>query len=196
MLEQKKNRWDGETRCRAPRSRRGGCRPRGSEESAPLAWRPKPAASRHVGEEQGTGDSLPAALDRRSHRRPPGGGGAAGRPPNDVQYHRMAPASEPLSWLRDRAAVCPGTGPRFFFPLSLSLLCHSSSFRLLFSRLVCPYPQERRGRPYGLPPGEGGGGEYSAVSWVPPVCEGLWGYVASGAGPRAVGTERGRWSIW
>ncbi len=32
-------------------------------------------------EEQGTGESLPAALDRRSHRHPPGGGGASGRPP-------------------------------------------------------------------------------------------------------------------
>ncbi len=37
------------TRCRAPGSRRGGCRPReGPEESAPFAWRPKPAAIRHV----------------------------------------------------------------------------------------------------------------------------------------------------
>ncbi len=44
----------------------------------------------------------------------------------------------------------------FFFFSPLSLLCHSSSFRLLFSHLVCPYPQVRRGRPDGLPPGEGG----------------------------------------
>ncbi len=33
------------------------------------------------GEEQGTGDSLPAALDRRSHRHPPRSGGASGRQP-------------------------------------------------------------------------------------------------------------------
>lgn len=32
-----------------------------------------------MGAEQGTGDSLPAALDRRSHRRPQGGGGASSR---------------------------------------------------------------------------------------------------------------------
>ncbi len=36
------------TRCRAPGSRRGGCRPRGSGGVAPFAWRPKPAAIRHV----------------------------------------------------------------------------------------------------------------------------------------------------
>ncbi len=43
------------------------------------------------GEEQGTVDSLPAALDRRSHRRPPGGGGASGRPPkmsSTIAWHR------------------------------------------------------------------------------------------------------------
>uniref|UniRef100_A0A673HVQ2 Uncharacterized protein n=1 Tax=Sinocyclocheilus rhinocerous TaxID=307959 RepID=A0A673HVQ2_9TELE len=28
----------------------------------------------------------------------------------------------------------------------------------------------------------------------PPACEGRWGYVTRGAGPRAMGTERGRWS--
>ncbi len=52
------------------------------------------------GEEQGTGDSLPATLDRRSHRRPPRGGGALGRPPkmsSTIAWHREW---EPLSWLR------------------------------------------------------------------------------------------------
>ncbi len=70
-------------------------------------------------------------------------------------------ASEPLSWLRtERQCVRePDRDFNFFFLSPLSRLCHSSSFRLLFSRLVCPYPQVRRGRPDGLPPGEGGGGE-------------------------------------
>ncbi len=43
------------------------------------------------GEEQGTGDSLPAPLDRRSHRRLPGGGGAPGHPPkmsSTIAWHR------------------------------------------------------------------------------------------------------------
>ncbi len=110
-----------------------------------------------------------------------------------VQYHRMAPRVRAAQLVEDRAAVCPGTGPRCFF---FSLLCHSSSFRLLFSRLVCPYPQVRRSRPDGLPPGGGGGGVERSLLGTPPVCEGRWGYVTSGAGPRAVGEERGRWSKW
>ncbi len=70
-------------------------------------------------------------------------------------------ASEPLSWLRtERQCVREPDRDFYLFIFSpLSRLCHSSSFRLLFSRLVCPYPQVRRGRPNGLPPGEGGGGE-------------------------------------
>ncbi len=77
----------------------------------------------------------------------------------DVQYHRMAPRLRAAQLVEDRAAVCPETGPRclFIFFSPLSLLGHSSSFRLLFSRLVCPYPQVRRGRPDGLPPRGGGG---------------------------------------
>ncbi len=101
-------------------------------------------------------------------------------------------ASEPLSWLRVLSCSVSGNRTEIFFFLSpLSRLCHSSSFRLLFSRLVCPYPQVRRGRPDGLPPGEGGGGSRAQSRGYPPACEGRWGYVASGAGPRAVGTERG-----
>ncbi len=156
VLEQKKNRWDG--RLSAVLLGRGGVAAvrEGAEESPPFAWRPKPAAIRHVWGGAGNGDSLPAALDRRSHRRPPGGGGASGRPPkmsSTIAWHREWTAQ----LVEDRAAVCPGTGPRFLFYF-FSRLCHSSSFRLLFSRLVCPYPQVRRGRPDGLPPGEGGGG--------------------------------------
>ncbi len=47
--------------------------------------------SARLGEEQGTGDSLPAALDWRSHRRPPGGGGVSSRPPkmsSTIAWHR------------------------------------------------------------------------------------------------------------
>ncbi len=153
----------------------------GTEDSLPCSWveegwlpsererrsRPRSPGGRSLlpfamfGEEQGTGDSLPAALDRRSHRRPPGGGGASGRPPKCVQYHRMAlRVNRSAGWGPSGSVSGNRTEILFLFFLSpLSLLCHSSSFRLLFSRLVCPYPQERRGRPYGLPPGEGGGGE-------------------------------------
>ncbi len=159
VLEQKKNRWDG--RLAAVLLGRGGVAVvrEGAEESPRSPGGRSLLPSAMFGEEQGTGDSLPAALDRRSHRRPPGGGWASGRPPkmsSTIAWHREWAAQ----LVEDRAAVCPGTGPRFFFfplsPLSsLSLLILPSPF----SRLVCPYPQVRRGRPDGLPPGEGGGGE-------------------------------------
>ncbi len=161
VLEQKKNRWDG--RLAAVLLGRGGVAVvrEGAEESPRSPGGRSLLPSAMFGEEQGTGDSLPAALDRRRHRRPPGGGWASGLPPkmsSTIAWHREWTAQ----LVEDRAAVCPGTGPRFFifiFLSPLSRLCHSSSFRLLFSRLVCPYPQVRRGRPDGLPPGEGGGGE-------------------------------------
>ncbi len=83
----------------------------GTEDSLPCSWveegwlpsererrsRPRSPGGRSLlpsamfGEEQGTGDSLPAALDRRSHRRPPGGGVASGRPPkmsSTIAWHR------------------------------------------------------------------------------------------------------------
>ncbi len=102
-------------------------------------------------------------------RLPSTGGATAVRPEADEHraVHQRCPvpshgtASEPLSWLRtERQCVREPDRDFFFFSLSpLSRLCHSSSFRLLFSRLVCPYPQVRRGRPDGLPPGRGGRGE-------------------------------------
>ncbi len=149
-----------------------------------------------LGEEQGTGDSLPAALDRRSHRRPPGGGGASGRPPersSTIAWHREWAAQ----LVEDRAAVCPGTGPRFFFsslPSLVSVTPHPSiSFSLASSVLT---PRYAAAALTGSPRERGEGGSRAQSREYPPACEGRWGYVTSGAGPRAVGTERGRWSEW
>ncbi len=113
-----------------------------------------------LGEEQGTGTRCRLPSNQRSHRRPPGGG-ASSHPPKDVQYHRMAPQVRASQLVEDRAAVCRGTGPRNFFFIflsPLSRLCLSSSFHLVFSRLVCPYPQVRHGRRDRLPPQRGGRG--------------------------------------
>ncbi len=200
VLEQKKNRWDG--RLAAVLLGRGGVAAvrEGAEESprSPGGRSLKPAAIRQVGGGAGNGglaagcprpeEPSPSARRRRS----------IGPSTKDVQYHRMAPrVSRSVGWGPSSSVSGNRTEILFFFLSPLSRLCHSSSFRLLFSRLVCPYPQVRRGRPDGLPPGEGGGGGSRAQSHgYPPACEGRWGYVASGAGPRAVGTERGRWSNW
>ncbi len=156
VLEQKKNRWDG--RLAAVLLSRGGVAAvrEGVEESAPFAWRPKLAAIRHVWGGAGNGglaagcprpeEPSPSARRRRS----------IGPSTKDVQYHRMAPRlSRSAGW--GPSGSVSGNRTEIFFSLSpLSLLCHSSFFRLLFSRLICPYPQVRRGRPDGLPPGEGG----------------------------------------
>ncbi len=129
----------------------------GAEESAPFASGPEPAAIRQVGGGAGNG-GLAAGCPRLEEPSPSARRRRSVKPSTkDVQYHRMAPRVRAAQLVEDRAAVCPETGPRCFF--FFSLLCHSSSFRLLFSRLVCPYPQVRRSRPDGLPPGEGGGGE-------------------------------------
>ncbi len=77
-------------------------------------------------------------------------------------------ASEPLSWLRtERQCVREPDRDFIFFLSPLSRLCHSSSFRLIFSRLVCPYPQVRRGRPDGR--GGRGGVERSLVGTPRPA---------------------------
>ncbi|KAL0185406.1 hypothetical protein M9458_021103, partial [Cirrhinus mrigala] len=62
VLERWYNRWDG--RLAAVLQRRGGVAAvrEGAEKTAPFARKPEPAAVRHVEEEQGTEDSLPAAL--------------------------------------------------------------------------------------------------------------------------------------
>ncbi len=151
----------------------------GTEDSLPCSWveegwlpsererrsRPRSPGGRSLlpsamfGEEQGTGDSLPAALDRRSHRRPPGGGWASGRPPkrsSTIAWHREWTAQ----LVEDRAAVCPGTGPRFFifFPSLPSLVSVTPhpSVSFLSPRLSLPPGTPRP--PWRAPPGRGGRG--------------------------------------
>ncbi len=197
VLEQKKNRWDG--RLTAVLLGRGGVAVvrEGAEESPRSPGGRSLLPSAMFGEEQGTGDSLPAALDRRSHRRPPGGGWASGRPPkmsSTIAWHREWAAQ----LVEDRAAVCPGTGPRFFIfsslPSLVSVTPHPSvSFSLASSVLT---PRYAAAALTGSPRERGEGGSRAQSRGYPPACEGRWGYVASGAGPRAVGTERGRWSNW
>ncbi len=79
------------TRCRAPGTRRGGCRPRGSGGVAPFAWRPKPAAIRHVW--GGAGNGGLAAGCPRPEEPPPSARRrmSIGPSTKEVQYHRMAP---------------------------------------------------------------------------------------------------------
>ena len=78
-------------------------------------------------------------------------------------------------------------------PTLVSVAPHPSiSFSLASS--VCPYPRFPQVTVSGPPRREGGSRAQSRG--YPPACEGRWGYVTSGAGPRAVGTERGRWSDW
>ncbi len=167
--------WDEEGWLPSERERR-------SRRRSPVGRSLLPSA--RLVEEQGTGDSLPAALDWRSHRRPPGGGRASGRPPkrsSTIAWHREWAAQ----LVEDRAAVCPGTGPRFFlfFPLSPLLLCHSSSFRLSLSLASSVLtPQVHRGRPDGLPPERGEGGSRAQSREYPPACEGRWGMWRVGRG--------------
>ncbi len=149
------------TRCRAPGTRRGGCHPRGS--GGVGAVRQWAGACCHPpgwwrSRERGTRCRLPSTGGAIAGRQE--AEGASGRPPkrsSTIAWHREWAAQ----LVEDRAAVCPGTGPRFiyFFLSPLSLLCHSSSFRLLSLASSVLTPQVRRGRPDGLPPGEGGGGE-------------------------------------
>ncbi len=196
VLEQWKSRWDG--RLAAVLLGWGGVAAirEGAEESAPFASGPEPAAIHQVGGGAGNGglasgcprseEPSPSARRRRS----------IGPSTKEVQYHRMAPrVSRSVGW-GPSGSVSGNRTEIIFFLSPLSLLCHSSSFRLLFSRLVCPYPQVCRGRPDVFSRERGEGGSRAQSREYPPACEGRWGYVTSGAGPRAVGTERGRWSNW
>ncbi len=166
MLEQWKSRWGG--RLAAVLLGRGGVAAvqEGAEESAPFAKRPEPAAIRHVWGGAGNG-GLAAGCPRLEEPSPSARRRRSVRPSTkDVQYHRMALRVRASQLVEDRAAACPGTGSRFFFFLFLSRLCLSSSFCLLFSRLVCPYPQVRRGHPDG-PPRRGGGGVERSLEGTP-----------------------------
>ncbi len=97
--------------------------------------------------------------------------------------------SEPLSWLRtERQCVRE--------PDQDSHLCHSSSFRLLSLASSVLTPRYAAAALTGSPRERGEGGSRAQSRGYPPACEGRWGYMESGAGPRAVGTERGRWSNW
>ncbi len=93
-------------RCRAPGSRRGGCRPRGSGGVG---------AVRHVWGGAGNG-GLAAGCPRLEEPSPSARRRRSVRPSTkDVQYHRMAPRVRASQLVEDRAAACPGTGLRFFF---------------------------------------------------------------------------------
>ncbi len=181
-----------EDSLRAPGSRRGGCRPRGSGGVAPFAWRPKPAAIRHVGEEQGTGDSLPAAPRPEEPPPSPGGGWASGRPPkrsSTIAWH----ASEPPQLVEDRAGSVSGNRTEiFFFPLSplssLSLLI----LRLLSLASSVLTPRYAAAALTGSPRERGEGGvERSLVSTPRPagamgVCDEWGGAESRGNGARPV----------
>ncbi len=173
VLEQKKNRWDG--RLAAVLLGRGGVAAirEGAEESPPFASGPEPAAIRQVGGGAGNG-GLAAGCPRLEEPSP-----AARRRKGHRAVHQRGPvpshgtASEPLSWLRtERQCVREPDRDFFFFFLSpLSLLCHSSSFRLLSLALVCPYPPGTPRPPWRAPPGRGGRGgvERSLVSTPRPA---------------------------
>ncbi len=160
-------------RGRAPGTRRGGCHPKGSGGVGavrqwagaychpPGWWRSRERGTRF--RLPSTGGAIAVRQEAEEHR--------AVHQRGPVPSHGTA--SEPLSWLRTKRQCVREPERVFFFFLSpLSLLCHSSSFRLLFSRLVCPYPQVRRGRPDGLPPGEGEGRSRAQSREYPPACEG------------------------
>ncbi len=118
----------------------------GAEESAPFARRPEPAAIRHVWGGAGNG-GLAACYPRPEEPSPSARRRRSVRPSTkDVQYHRMAPRVRASQLVEDRAAACPGTGSRFFFPFPLSPL---SSLSLLI--LPSPFLSPRLSLPPGTP---------------------------------------------
>ncbi len=136
-------------------------------------------------------------------RLPSTGGATAVRQEADEHraVHQRGPvpshgtASEPLSWLRTERQCVREPDRDFFFsslPSLVSVTPHPSvSFSLASSVLT---PRYAAAALTGSPRERGEGGSRAQSREYPPACEGRWGYVTSGAGPRAVGTERGRWS--
>ncbi len=110
------------TRCRAPGTRRGGCHLRGS--GGVGAVRQWAGACCHPpgwwrSRERGTRCRLPSTGGAIAGRQE--AEGASGRPPkrsSTIAWHREWAAQ----LVEDRAAVCPGTGPRFFFFLTFNTL--------------------------------------------------------------------------
>ncbi len=197
VLEQKKNRWDG--RLAAVLLGRGGVAAirEGAEESPPFASGPEPAAIRQVGGGAGNG-GLAAGCPRLEEPSP-----AARRRKGHRAVHQRGPvpshgtASEPLSWLRTERQCVREPDRDFFFsslPSLFSVTPHPS-VSFLSPRLSLP-PRYAAAALTGSPRERGEGGSRAQSREYPPACEGRWGYVTSGAGPRAVGTERGRWSEW
>ncbi len=185
------------TRCRAPGSRRGGCRPRGSGGVAPV--RLEAQACCHP-------QCLGRSRERGTRCRLPSTGGATAIRQEAEEHravHQRCPvpshgtASEPLSWLRTEQQCVREPDRDFFFfflPSLFSVTPHPSvSFSLASSVLN---PRYAAAALTGSPRERGEGGSRAQSREYPPACEGRWGYVTSGAGPRAVGTERGRWSNW
>ncbi len=170
VLEQWKSRWGG--RLAAVLLGQGGVAviEEGAEESAPFAKRPEPAAVRHVWGGVGNG-GLAAGCPRQEEPSPSARRWRSIRPPTkDVQYHRMAPRVRASQLVEDQAAVCPGTGTRFFFfplsPLSsLSLLILPSPF--LSPRLSLPPGMPRP--PWSALPERGEGVERSLGSTPRPA---------------------------
>ncbi len=160
------------TRCRAPGSRRGGCRPRGSGGVAPFAWRPKPAAIRHVW--GGAGNGGLAAGCPRPEEPPPSARRrmSIGPSTKEVQYHRMAPrVNRSAGWGPSGSVSGNRTEIFFFFSSLLSLVSVTPhpSVSFLSPRLSLPPGTPRP--PWRAPPGRGGRGgvERSLVSTPRPA---------------------------
>ncbi len=158
VLEQKKNRWDG--RLAAVLLGRGGVAAvrEGAEESPPFAWRPKPAAIRHVW--GGAGNGGLAAGCPRPEEPPPSTRRrrSIGPSTKDVQYHRMAPRVNRSAGWGPSGSVSGNRTEIFIFfsslPSLISVTPHPSvSFSLASSVLTPRYaaaaltgsPRERGG---------------------------------------------------
>ncbi len=181
------------TRCRAPGSRRGGCRPRGSGGVAPFAWRPKPAAIRHVW--GGAGNGGLAAGCPRPEEPPPSARRrmSIGPSTKEVQYHRMAPRVNRSAGWGPSGSVSGNRTEIFFFsslPSLVSVTPHPS-VSFLSPRLSLPPGTPRP--PWRAPPRERGEGgvERSLVSTPRPargdgVCDEWGGAESRGNGARPV----------